>query len=432
MQTTAPLALVLTQAGTALLTAQPARACVAFTPCPHELQSPVEVASTAAAQLLLRRRNDVIMYGKMFSDYPAGTPRYAAVEVFDDDSGTTGIALSDDTVLWDATLVKQPVHAAALESGTPCFLAMNRFPVRADCALLFEERWAERESQLHLQPGLIGFSLLRRRGQPTTDVDRFTYSTATLWASQAAWTAWREGGGRNAHAASQEKQRTPVSEWMDGSASPIYWDVPVIFCPRREVRHMCTADTALRLRGGGCAQSAQRLAIPHVGSRGPTPAQMRTPTRRRLLGSALVASMWGCGGSAAASPPDGGAAAADSTRFEADDQSFFFSLPEGWVGITAPDEERASSAHLIAVSAATSVATAQRLSSGAVLRAVVDGGVRGRAYGSSLAALGPLRGVASGLVSEELLSDAAAKSAAVVDAEEVARTTRSPSYYIVR
>ena len=157
---------------------------------------------------------------------------------------------------------------------------------------------------------------------------------------------------------------------------------------------------------------------------------LRMPTRRRLLGSALAASMW-CG-SAAAAPPDGGAAADDSARFEADDRSFFFSLPEGWVGVTAPGEERASSGHLIAVSAATTVATAKRLGSGAVLRAVVDGGVRGRAYGSSLAALGPLRGVASELVSEELLNDAAATSAAVLDAEEVQRTSRSPPYYIVR
>ena len=157
---------------------------------------------------------------------------------------------------------------------------------------------------------------------------------------------------------------------------------------------------------------------------------LRMPTRRRLLGSALAASMW-CG-SAAAAPPDGGAAADDSARFEADDRSFFFSLPEGWVGVTAPGEERASPGHLIAVSAATTVATAKRLGSGAVLRAVVDGGVRGRAYGSSLAALGPLRGVASELVSEELLNDAAATSAAVLDAEEVQRTSRSPPYYIVR
>lgn len=167
-----------------------------------------------------------------------------------------------------------------------------------------------------------------------------------------------------------------------------------------------------------------------------TPCQQRrndVTSRRRLLGYALAASAWeSCCSPAAASPPDGDAAADDSARFEADDQSFFFSLPEGWVGLTAPEVERASSTHVIAVSAATTVTTAKRLGSGAVLRAVVDGGVHGRAYGTSLAALGPLRGVASGLVSEELLSDAAAKSAAVVGVEEVQRTSRSPSYYIVR
>jgi len=40
----------------------------------------------------------------------------------------------------------------------------------------------------------------------------FTYATATLWAREAAWAAWREGGGKNAHAASRESGRTPVLE----------------------------------------------------------------------------------------------------------------------------------------------------------------------------------------------------------------------------
>jgi hypothetical protein len=119
-------------------------------------------------------------------------------------------------------------------------------------------------------------------------------------------------------------------------------------------------------------------------------------------------------------------------RFEADDASFSFALPSGWVGVTGPEQERASASHLIAVSAATTVARARRLGGAAVARAVVDGGARGRAYGSSVLQLGSLQGVASKLVSDELLNDAAAKSAVLLSTELLASDAGRPSYYVVR
>ena len=84
--------------------------------------------------------------------------------------------------------------------------------------------------------------------------------------------------------------------------------------------------------------------------------------------------------------------------FLADDMTFTFELPARWVGATLPSEERASTEHLISVRAV-------RDDGAASVQAIVDGGIRGRRYGSSLADLGPLDSVANRLVSEELLND---------------------------
>ena len=203
--------------------------------------------------LLLRRRNDVNMYGKLHDSYPAGTPDYQAMSVFADACCADGCSplvppsdacepLSARPRLWDATIVQRPLLApAVLTPGTPLFLAMNRFPVRADCALDFEERWASRNSKLGSDGvDLLGFSLLRRRAPIGAD-ETYTYSTATLWASEAAWGAWREGVGSTVHDASKaDPTRTPVSEWMSDKASPIFWDVPV-YVPRGGPPHVCVA-----------------------------------------------------------------------------------------------------------------------------------------------------------------------------------------------
>lgn len=220
-------------------------------------------ASKARGMLLLHRRNDVEMYGKRFDTYPANTPDVAVMQTFEGHTeaaalswtpaGSSSTPLSDAPLLWDATLVVRPTKPPTFVKGEPCFLAMNRFPVRPSDALLFEERWASRTSALAAQPDFLGFSLLRRRGPLSDGEEPHTYSTATLWASEVAWSRWREGEGKNAHAASSRTQRTPVSEWMEGSASPIFWDVPILV-HHSGVEHIC-------LTGGGSWDSMYALLV---------------------------------------------------------------------------------------------------------------------------------------------------------------------------
>ena len=252
-----------------------AERCLSITPyrVDHDLRERYECAAAellqasagANAHLLLRRRNDVVMYGKCHSEYPhPATPEYALLRLFDDAAASAtnheplpdGSTLAPAPLLWDATLVVRPKQESAVsDDGSPCFLAMNRFPVRADAAALFEERWARRSSMLPYQPGMLGFSLLRRRADLGAGEEPYTYSTATLWASQEAWSAWREGAGRDAHATSRTSNRVPLSEWMEGPASPIFFDVPIYVHPSRGIVHVAcaTADD-----GGSLVNSGRR------------------------------------------------------------------------------------------------------------------------------------------------------------------------------
>ena len=137
---------------------------------------------------------------------------------------------------------------------------------------------------------------------------------------------------------------------------------------------------------------------------------------RRLLTTALVgASLYKGRLPAAAELP---------IIFQADDRTFTFDLPPRWVPVTLPDKERDSTGHLISV-------RAQQADGLASVQAIVDGGFRGRKYGSALSDLGPLAQVADTLVSDALLNDDEAKSAAVYSAEKTGGFGGS-SYYVVR
>ena len=153
----------------------------------------------------------------------------------------------------------------------------------------------------------------------------------------------------------------------------------------------------------------------------PTMAALALPSRavltRRVLVSALVGSSAFSGRRAAV------ADSAAGIRFQADDSSFDFELPAGWVGTTTPENER-QSGHLISVFAQSRDGTA-----GA--QALVDGGFRNRKYGSSLSDLGSLKGIADRLAQEELLNEDDAKFASVVSAEQVGGLGGT-SYYLVR
>lgn len=138
---------------------------------------------------------------------------------------------------WEATLLLTPDHDSQSNySKGSCFVAMNRFIVKKGFEDLFEQRWAGRRSKLSSQPGFLAFSLLRRlnvrknsnQGDAEYKMNQrypFNYSSCTLWSSYNAWGNWRNGEGRYSHEASRNgPSRTPVKEWLEQPASPIFWD----------------------------------------------------------------------------------------------------------------------------------------------------------------------------------------------------------------
>ena len=110
-------------------------------------------------------------------------------------------------------------------------------------------------------------------------------------------------------------------------------------------------------------------------------------------------------------------------RFEADDKTFSFELPPTWAGVTAPAQERASPNHLISV-------FAQQADGGASAQAIVDGGFRGRKYGTSVVELGELQPVAESLAADALINDDKAGTAAVLNSEKL--SSGGTTYYVVR
>ena len=113
-----------------------------------------------------------------------------------------------------------------------------------------------------------------------------------------------------------------------------------------------------------------------------------------------------------------------SIKFQADDSSFEFLLPQGWAPATPADQERAAPSHLIAVTAA------QGGGGSATARAVVEGGSRGRKYGTKLGDLGTLSEIADRLVFDELLKDDEAKDAAIASKETT--SYKGSSYYVIK
>ena len=66
------------------------------------------------------------------------------------------------------------------------YLAMNRFTVPVENAAAFEALWLGRESHLKDMEGFVEFHMLRG---PETD-GAILYASHTIWASEAAFTAW--------------------------------------------------------------------------------------------------------------------------------------------------------------------------------------------------------------------------------------------------
>ncbi len=77
------------------------------------------------------------------------------------------------------------------------FIAMNRFKVIKGEEGAFERLWLSRETYLEQLPGFIEFRLLRGPGRE----DHTLYSSHTLWATKADFTAWTHSEQfRSAHA----------------------------------------------------------------------------------------------------------------------------------------------------------------------------------------------------------------------------------------
>jgi heme-degrading monooxygenase HmoA len=82
-----------------------------------------------------------------------------------------------------------------------CFVACNQFfvPLLDGAAAAFEQRWAQRESQLKECEGFVAFSMLRRDGQAKghgmveMKSDEPTYMSTTIWKDQASFQKWRKG-----------------------------------------------------------------------------------------------------------------------------------------------------------------------------------------------------------------------------------------------
>jgi len=79
---------------------------------------------------------------------------------------------------------------------TPMYLTINRFRVRPGREADFEAVWTTRDSQLPQVPGFLSFHLMKGARKD----DHILYLSHTLWASEAAFTAWTKSGAfRSAH-----------------------------------------------------------------------------------------------------------------------------------------------------------------------------------------------------------------------------------------
>merc|ERR1712170_65683 len=78
------------------------------------------------------------------------------------------------------------------------FIACNRFSVHPGQEKAFEERWANRDSQLKSLPGFVSFTMLRRdrktkmhgsdKAKPGDD---YNYMSTTIWENKEAFLNWR-------------------------------------------------------------------------------------------------------------------------------------------------------------------------------------------------------------------------------------------------
>ncbi len=68
------------------------------------------------------------------------------------------------------------------------YLAMNRFTVKTDRAMAFEEVWRTRDSRLADVPGFVEFKLLK--GPIDEESGHTLYASHTIWQSREDFEGW--------------------------------------------------------------------------------------------------------------------------------------------------------------------------------------------------------------------------------------------------
>ena len=120
---------------------------------------------------------------------------------------------------------------------TECFVAQNQFYVPQENAVAFEQRWANRKSQLQECDGFVAFSMMRRDGQAqghgTVPMDESepTYLSTTIWKDQVSFEQWRKGTAfKKAHGekppseqGGKEEQAAPPQPLWSRPPKPVFY-----------------------------------------------------------------------------------------------------------------------------------------------------------------------------------------------------------------
>eukprot|EP00879_Flechtneria_rotunda_P001147 GHRR01001292.1.p1 GENE.GHRR01001292.1~~GHRR01001292.1.p1 ORF type:complete len:152 (+),score=27.74 GHRR01001292.1:145-600(+) len=103
-------------------------------------------------------------------------------------------------------------------STKTCFVAMNVFKVKPECAADFEEVWKSRESHLKEMPGFVRFALLKCENVPNK------YISQSTWESGDAFKAWTQSQQFNkAHGQGEGNKRPGIAQMLDGPPSPEFF-----------------------------------------------------------------------------------------------------------------------------------------------------------------------------------------------------------------
>jgi len=127
---------------------------------------------------------------------------------------------------------------------TEAFVACNRFSVLPGMESAFEERWAQRDSQLKDLPGFVSFTMLRRDfgnkghgGDNNGPEDApWNYMSTTVWKDRASFDNWRSSQQfKNAHGQKQgpggdagvEGAPKPPPMWA-GPPKPVFYEAVLV------------------------------------------------------------------------------------------------------------------------------------------------------------------------------------------------------------